>query len=75
MQGYSTHGLLAETALFTAVVKIFLSLQFTSMIFIYLQSFIHHFTGLFETNIMISPQLALSSVGSAEVKGLSPVQA
>ena len=28
-----------------------------------------------ETNIMISPQLALSSVGSAEVKGLSPVQA
>ena len=35
-----------------------LYLQFTYMIFIYLQSFIHHSTGLFGTNIMISFQLA-----------------
>ena len=36
----------------------FLNWQFTYMIFIYLQSCIHHFMGLFETNIMTSSQLA-----------------
>ena len=30
----------------------------TYMIFIYLQSFIHHFKGLFGTNIMTNSQLA-----------------
>ena len=33
-------------------------LQFKFMTFIYSQSFIHHFTGLFGTNIMSSSQLA-----------------
>ena len=46
------------------------------MIFIYLQSFIHHFTGLFRTNIITSSQLAyqLSSQSTAPVLQRSWVQ-
>ena len=51
------------------------------MIFIYLQSFIHHFMGLFTTNIhWPAPSWLVSSVGSqccsgmAEVMGSDPVQ-
>ena len=46
------------------------------MIFIYLQSFIHHFTGLFRTNIITSSQLAyqLSSQSTAPVSQRSWVQ-
>ena len=43
------------------------------MMFIYLQLFIHHFTGLFGTNIMTSSQLVEHSTSIAEVMGLNPV--
>ena len=51
-----------------------LYLQFTHMIFIYSQSFIHHLTGLFGTNIMTSSvgllaQLVEHYTGIAEVMG------
>ena len=39
--------------------------QFACMIFIYSQSFINHFTGLFGTNIMNISQLAGCSVDGA----------
>ena len=51
------------------------------MTFICSQSFIHHFTGLFGTNIMTSflvglvAQLVEHCTGIAEVMGLNPVQA
>ena len=46
-----------------------LYLQFKYMTFIYSQSFIHHFTGLFGTNIVTSSQLAcqLSQQSTAPV--------
>ena len=50
--------------------------QFTHMIFIYSQSFIHHLTGLFGTNIVTSSQLAcqLSWYSASPVSQRSGVQ-
>ena len=45
----------------------FLEAQFTYMIFIYLQSLIHYFTGLLRANIMTSSQ---SWLGSSVVRAL-----
>ena len=55
---------------------LFLYPQFTFLIFIYLQSFIHQFTGLFASNIMIGSQLAcqLSWQSAAPVSQRSWVQ-
>ena len=54
----------------------FLYPQFTCTIFIYSQSFIHHFTGLYGTNIMTNSQLAcqLSWQSAAPVSQRSWVQ-
>ena len=49
--------------------------QFKYMTFIYSQSFIRHFTGLFGTNIMTSSHLAERCTGIQEVTGSNPVQA
>ena len=45
------------------------------MTFIYSQSFIHHFTGLFGTNLSLLAQLVERCTGIAEVMGSNPVQA
>ena len=45
------------------------------MTFIYSQSFIHHFTGLFGTNLSLLAQLVKRCTGIAEVMGSNPVQA
>ena len=48
--------------------------QFKYMTFIYPQSFIHHFTGLFGTNIGLLVQLVERCTGIAWVMGSNPVQ-
>ena len=45
------------------------------MTFIYSQSFIHHFTGLFGTNLSLLAPLVERCTGIAEVMGSNPVQA
>ena len=52
----------------------FLEAQITYMIFVYLQSLIHYFTGVLRANIMTSSQSWLSWQSTAPVSQTSRVQ-